>query len=247
MDGYVDIDLVCTACNYTCLTCNGTSSSDCLTCNSSNFRSFSSNKCDCDPRYYDDGTDNPKCQPCNYSCYACSGNLETQCTDCYANDHRHLNNSNQCICDYYYYDDGTENSICQPCNHTCLTCNGPGVNQCLSCNSSDHRTYDSTTCPCDDGYIDNSVLICVSCHSTCFNCDLPNSETNCTACQSSLHRTLNVSTHKCVCDERYFQNSSQLCQSCHPSCLTCTGESDNECDSCKSDDFRKTIDATTHK
>ena len=29
--------------------------------------------------------------------------------------------------------------------------------------------------------------------------------------------------------------------------LTCTGESDNECDSCESDDFRKTIDATTHK
>ena len=45
-----------------------------------------------------------------------------------------------------------------------LTCNGANSDNCLSCDSNDHRTLDGTECKCNDGYYNNSAALCASCH-----------------------------------------------------------------------------------
>ena len=44
-----------------------------------------------------------------------------------------------------------------------LTCeSGSAENNCLTCSSTNHRTYDSSTntCDCDDGYYDSGAALC---------------------------------------------------------------------------------------
>lgn len=41
------------------------------------------------------------------------------------------------------------------CHYTCDTCSGPNDNECIDCNSVNHRTLSAGTCPCEAGYRDN--------------------------------------------------------------------------------------------
>ena len=49
-----------------------------------------------------------------------------------------------------------------------LTCNEAAENNCLSCNTSNHRTIKNSdhTCPCDANYYDSNVALCDNCHYT---------------------------------------------------------------------------------
>jgi len=66
MFGYIDTGLVsglCSKCHYSCLTCTGTASTSCQTCDTA-WRTLSSGSCLCNTHTYDDGI-HSQCYPCN--------------------------------------------------------------------------------------------------------------------------------------------------------------------------------------
>ena len=92
---------VCSACDYSCDTCNGLTLSSCLTCSTSNYRisAPSSGKCDCQTGYYDDGS-NRLCLACIYSCLTCTDALS--CATCDSAKNRSTPASNcPCVTGYY--------------------------------------------------------------------------------------------------------------------------------------------------
>ena len=115
-----------------------------------------------------------------------------------------------------------ENKICEKCHHSCLTCTGPGEDQCLTCDTNqDRRYFNSGHCPCNPGFYDDGVNSkCNSCHYTCQECKKktinlyltflllikgtgPNYN-DCSSCLQSTHRTIQGTT--CPCDLRYYDN-----------------------------------------
>lgn len=48
------------------------------------------------------------------------------------------------------------------CHYSCLDCVGGNTsNDCTSCSSEENRTLDGESCPCDSGYFDDDVAVCV--------------------------------------------------------------------------------------
>ena len=86
---------------------------------------------------------------------------------------------------------------------------------CTSCDLANHyRALASNRCPCTSGYFDNSVAVCVVCHSTCLTCTGP-LVSNCLTCSLAAFRVKVATT--CVCQEHYY-DSANTCYSCHHSC-----------------------------
>ncbi|CAD8213585.1 unnamed protein product [Paramecium octaurelia] len=48
------------------------------------------------------------------------------------------------------------------CHYTCLTCDGPLISNCLTCDSNSNRFYqvELKMCKCNSGYLDKGILIC---------------------------------------------------------------------------------------
>jgi hypothetical protein len=116
-----------------------------------------------------------------------------------------------------YYDDGTNNSIAQPCFYSCKTCDN-GVN-CTSCDSLiDFRTLDpnSSLCIPMNGYFDDGTnnSIAQKCNSPCESCI--GDADNCTSCISSAY-FLDSLIMKCI----PCSTTLSKCLSCIDS-MTCT-------------------------
>ncbi len=159
----------------------------------------------CEPYYYVNTTYNV-CIPCAVSCYNCSQpNSPSSCTTCSGSDHRTLVGTS-CACNDGHYDNGV--SVCALCNYRCLTCSGLATS-CISCNSALFRTINATTneCLCDSGYYENNT--CMTCQTTstgCTSCSYNTSTTifKCFTCDSSLFRTLDSNSSKCLCLIGYY-------------------------------------------
>ncbi|KAL4466277.1 hypothetical protein ABPG73_005198 [Tetrahymena malaccensis] len=219
---------ICTACDTSCLNCNGTGPSACTACKTGTF--LYNNKCvnTCpDTQYYPD-TQNNICKPCDASCYKCQypGDQKscTQCQPTYLLNGQCLNN-----CPDQYYKSG---NICKPCDQTCLTCSGPNPNQCITCLPPKKlQTKDNTcslTCPDTDQYQDSNK--CINCDSTCASCSAAGSNA-CTKCKSPNF----LDTNKCVpsCPDGQFADlSDRTCKICDLNCLTCSNSS-VQCLTCK--------------
>lgn len=135
--GYYDdgSSLTCPKCHYSCRSCTGPSSSQCIDCSTTSHRTISINSCFCDPRYYDNGF-NAICVSCHYTCYTCSSNTATTCLTCAVTDFRNiLSTNNSCPCMVGYYTLVSPNSVCALCHYSCWTCTNTGPSACSSCNS----------------------------------------------------------------------------------------------------------------
>ena len=57
-----------------------------------------------------------------------------------------------------------------------LTCDGPGADECETCDANDNREFYSTnsSCPCKTGFIDKLLPTCAACHSSWFNLKIKN-------------------------------------------------------------------------
>ncbi len=77
--------------------------------------------------------------------------------------------SDNCVCkNPGYYDNGAD--LCAACHISCKTCSGETYSDCLTCETTNNRSYYNlnATCPCDDGYFDDdSTASCVVCHFSC--------------------------------------------------------------------------------
>ena len=71
----------------------------------------------------------------------------------------YLPSNTECICKNTYFENSVSN-LCEACNATCLWCTGASTNDCTSCNSADNRSTLSVSkeCPCDDGWVDVSLV-----------------------------------------------------------------------------------------
>jgi proprotein convertase subtilisin/kexin type 5 len=114
-DTYADTStLICEKCNVTCLTCDGNSDSNCLTCYSSPEQRYLLNKkclLSCpDDLYYANGNNN-KCEDCPVNCKRCIGPNSNQCTSCLIDYFLTFYDTCETGCDEGYRD--FDNQICK--------------------------------------------------------------------------------------------------------------------------------------
>jgi proprotein convertase subtilisin/kexin type 5 len=117
---YDDGSLVCALCHYSCKSCNGGSSGNCLTCDSGANRYKLNNTCPCIVGYYDPGA--KMCVACHYTCQTatCTGSTSTKCASCNTTKSRSILASNYtCPCASGYYDNNTSSEQCAPCRYSC--------------------------------------------------------------------------------------------------------------------------------
>lgn len=174
-------------------------------------------------RFY---SDRGVCAPCEGNCKTCYGPRPDQCASC-LNGSFLLKTSCHGSCPPSYYPEGTE---CLPCYQNCLTCKGMESGKrvlqmfflihevwlsafvlqkgmFLICRDSNNNNDD------DDVFISGSGLYdCTSCHDF-FTLD----GGMCIECPSG----------------RYYNVSSQACEPCNDSCLTCSSGGENGCTSCQ--------------
>ena len=189
------IDYICKPCDATCLTCQDSGNTSCLSCNASNSTT----------QLFEYGTCVAKCssnlinvnsslclENCtNSNCYKCSTGNTSQCIEC--SPLSYLINSQcyseQSICNNnpHEYISSTNPYNCSNCDIKCKTCSNFSKN-CLSCNLTDDFPflYDNqcvTNCPagfspvygdnmiCKDFICTKPCKTCLYNQSTCYQCD----------------------------------------------------------------------------
>ena len=82
----------------------------------------------------------------------------------------------------------TTTNICDPCNSTCGTCNGPLSNNCLICDSPRYFKAGYCVTDCGGGFypIDTPTRQCNTCHPFCNTCNGDNIN-NCLSCIGSRY------------------------------------------------------------
>ncbi|CAD8177777.1 unnamed protein product [Paramecium octaurelia] len=231
--------LQCSQCHYTCLSCFSSDEESCITCASDKNRVMKANKCICMNNTMQTSNTDSMCENCSYRCSSCTIKPEN-CTTCPDSSERDLGTDNSCQCPAFYYDQ-PGNPICIKCHSTCQTCQGSQSNQCTSCNLLSKRELSSNgECKCQNSYFDTGIQECQICSSDCLNCTI--TPTNCTSCKPDRYLVGN----SCLCKTKlqgsylttYLVPLKNRCQSCHYSCLSCSGPLINQCVSCLNSESR---------
>ena len=84
----------CVKCHSTCLECNGSSSDNCIICDTSNYLNPDGTcKSNCPEKFFKkDYTITNKCEPCHITCKYCTNFTEDSCIECY--DGKYLTSTN---------------------------------------------------------------------------------------------------------------------------------------------------------
>ncbi len=167
---FYSLGMQCLECDTSCTTCSGKTAFDCSSCTLPLMHNPTLGSCEppCSDGFYNDGV---KCAPCDPTCATCSGSGITNCLSCAGL--LGLSPNSQCVadCGNKYYN---LNGICQrkifhslACDESCLSCKGPGLSDCLSCESPLNHVPDLGVCldPCPpDGFYPNGAQ-CLACNS----------------------------------------------------------------------------------
>ena len=134
--------LVCSQCNDDCTTCNGGSSSDCLSCSASNSELVSSpgpSSCQCVDGWYASGTGPLVCSQCDNDCATCDESTSSDCLSCEEANSELISSPgpSACKCVDGWYASGTNPLECSQCNDDCATCDDSSSSDCLTCDPSD--------------------------------------------------------------------------------------------------------------
>ncbi|CAK92593.1 unnamed protein product (macronuclear) [Paramecium tetraurelia] len=220
--------LQCSQCHYTCLTCFSLDEDSCITCSSEKNRVMKANKCICMNNTMQQQNADSMCQNCSYRCSSCSVKPEN-CTTCPDLSERTLGTDNSCQCPAYYYDQ-PGNPICIKCHSTCQTCQGSQSNQCTSCASSKQNEIKLQ-------WITRMLNLqqqLLRMHYYFYKLYI-------------LQFRQILTSETVVYAKQNFKATTQLhiqsqqqnrCQSCHYSCLSCSGPLVNQCSSCLNSESR---------
>lgn len=235
-------DNICRACDTACLTCFGSSSSECNSCKPNYFRQSPTSttcKTTCPSGYFKNFTE-MVCIPCNPACSVCSGTENTACTACNSGYYLQINSAT-CLntCQVGYIAAPWANA-CSPCYIGCATCTNYGYNLCLTCFSGYYFQPTSTNvsscltfCPLDGYWADSSSNKCVACASSCKRCTGP-TNSMCTVCNNGYYLQPNSMTCDATCPQNYFPDStSNTCKPCDSACTICTGSTPSSCSACQ--------------
>ena len=252
---------------YTCATCSGGAFNNCNSGNSGSFFYGNGCRNPCPNGYWGDPSTNTckTCHSStigpDFSCATCSGGASNNCNSCNSGSFLYLNKC-QSTCPDGFWGDTTTNT-CKPCysssvspHYSCATCIGGTYHDCSSCGSGNFlylSTGGECLDSCPDGFwADTSANKCQPCYSSnigpyysCATCTL-NGNSNCTSCSTGYF--LYPSTGgNCLnaCPDRFWGDASEnLCQPCYSStagpyysCATCSGGSEQNCNSCDSGTF----------
>ena len=128
----------------------------------------------------------------------------------------------ECPVDYF-----NETNHCTKCHHSCHSCTGPLITQCLSCLPDYFLSGHACVSSCPTGTFAFGRT-CVHCVDHCSKCSSP---TACSLCTNNFY--LRFDTQECVkeCPDSYFVNIDlQTCERCLNNCKMCQSSSD--CSSC---------------
>ena len=235
---YADSSQVCQACDSTCGTCTGPSSSECLSCTSSSTPFLHSGSCiaSCpvDGTFVDVQGSVNLCTACHSTCQQCSGSGSTDCTSCPSSG-TPLMDSGACVsaCPDGKYESG---GSCVACDLSCSTCTAAGASSCTACLAGGVFDSDAGTCTytCPVGqYPISGGPACGTCDATCQTCTT--SATSCVTCDKD-GSTPALFSNACLadCPDGHYADSSSLCQSCHSTCGTCASGTAADCTTCAS-------------
>jgi proprotein convertase subtilisin/kexin type 5 len=251
----------CVFCNPACLTCFGPSTIQCYSCRPDNttgiyyYLSFGTTYCvdTCPYGQYAVNGSLYTCQPCSINCATCVG-TSTHCLTCtFINTINivYLHNA-ACIpvCPNLYWMNSSAplDHQCSSCHSYCAVCTGPSNSECSKCaNQTVNSTWViyykdlySTTCntTCPDGqfisvYVPN---ICVPCASKCLLCAI--NSTNCFKCAFTHYLFVPNNSCESQCPPNYYNDpvmtsNYYYCTKCTSGCLTCTGPSLSNCQTCQ--------------
>ncbi|KAL4496783.1 hypothetical protein ABPG73_011749 [Tetrahymena malaccensis] len=153
--------------------------------------------------------------------------LQSNCQQCSS---QASNGCQQCIQGYYL----DNNSICQPCLSTCLTCSTQ--NSCQSCyGGAALDTSNQCVCPISQYWNGSSCVACLN--TSCQTCNTSNSNI-CLTCPKNWY----LYNGNCLasCPEQTFPNNI-TCNSCIPNCQKC--DNNSSCIKCMSGTYLS-IDGT---
>lgn len=213
MSGFFDNgQQTCISCYTNCLTCTGTLSNNCLSCDNNTF--YLNNICytTC-PTYYNSTTSPSRiCQSCPTNCLSCPSSFSV-CTQCKSTYFIFSYNSSYSICiqncpNYYYQ----INSTCYQCISPCVTCSAAYT--CLSCLS----LY----------YFNNGS--CYPCNSFCLTC-AGSTALDCLTCIPN-YILMGSICQKLYCSATQFVHSTLGCVSCStyfPNSLSCISTGASSC------------------
>ena len=166
----------CLDCDASCSTCDGSLSTNCLSCGGSLFLDASTNSCvsSCPSNTFINSSAQ-ECSVCHSTCTTCSGASNTECLTCTL-PYYYKSSTSECViasdCDSNSYADSAA-AKCKNCDSTCATCSGSLPTNCYSCTGSLQFQSSTHTCisSCPDGYSDYlSSGSCLKCNSTCKTC-----------------------------------------------------------------------------
>uniref|UniRef100_W4VRF9 furin n=1 Tax=Corethrella appendiculata TaxID=1370023 RepID=W4VRF9_9DIPT len=221
---------VCWPCHESCETCAGAGQDSCLTCAPAHLYVTDLAVClqICPDGYYEN-YDNKTCVPCEANCASCQDRPD-YCTSC---DHHLVMHEHKCYsaCPKNTYE--TEDYNCADCHSSCATCNGSSETQCISCRFSRFSYEGKCLNSCPDGYYgDKKRHECMACPLGCATC----TSSMCLTCKDNWTKN---KKGKCIangnnnCDEsEFFENAH--CHTCHSTCETCIGATENDCLTCPS-------------
>jgi hypothetical protein len=95
----------------------------------------------CDDNYYNDGGSCDSCTDTN--CEVCDpGDICTQCKENW-----YLDSSSDCVasCTGSYFEN-SDTWVCDPCDTTCLTCDGESSSDCLTCDEAGRYIFNILIC-----------------------------------------------------------------------------------------------------
>ncbi len=236
-------------CNEACFTCNGPYNDNCTSCDNTTyfFKEDVYNICyrsnTIEHNYFLD-SENQIFKRCYESCFTCNGPNFDNCLSC---DHityffKQNEDNNVCfnknIMHYYVdYNDG----LLKKCDETCLTCDGPYAQNCISCDNityffkeDDHNCYSNVSID-HNYYLDVNNLIFKKCNEACYSCNGPH-DSNCISCNNITHFNKEDGDNRICYNENiayyYLDKNENLLKKCNEACLKCNGPYNYNCISC---------------
>nr|CAD7424203.1 unnamed protein product [Timema monikensis] len=212
-------DSRCLPCHSSCDSCEGPSSSDCLSCPSPLLLQGSRCLEHCLEGFF---LEQGMCVPCLHTCTHCLA--RTNCTQCASGLHLQNGECHSSCAPGYYSDRG----VCTKCYLSCMTCSGPRRDQCVTCPRGWVLAAGECHPDCPEGFF-KSDFGCQKCHHYCRTCK-GEGPLECTSCPP--HYMLEGGLCMECLGSQYYDTPTQLCKTCHKSCRACSGPGPSSCLAC---------------
>ncbi|XP_053319728.1 proprotein convertase subtilisin/kexin type 5-like [Spea bombifrons] len=222
----------CYNCDSSCQTCFGPQALDCFSCHSGYFLD-KENQCvaTCPQGYFADQF-SQTCEKCSDTCESCTG-ASDNCVSCKLDKQSVFLHEGNCLpdCPEGYF--GNTEGSCEACDGSCWTCD-ESKTKCLSCVEGLYLENSKCLPNCSLKYFPDEEGSCKRCLAHCTICT---DESTCLEC-SYLYLLFN-GTCKATCPDGYYDDLDDgKCIPCHYSCETCSGTSEDDCETCPSDNAK---------